>query len=102
MSEGYVTWSVCVSVCVREIWHYRHQAGMRAIPTASARQARENVCVASASELEKLPLCTKDTISSLLGEQLSVLMLFIAMGLLAMILADHIHIHFVHHFMQEN
>ena len=40
--------SVCLSVCVREIWHYRHQAGIRAIPTASARQARENVRVASA------------------------------------------------------
>ena len=39
---------VCVSVSLREIWYYRHQAGIRAIRTASARHARENVCVASA------------------------------------------------------
>ena len=44
-SEGYGTWSVCL--CLREIWHYRHQTGIRAIRTSSARQARENVCVAS-------------------------------------------------------
>ena len=39
---------VCQSVCVCEIWHYSHQAGLQAIPTASVRQVCENVCVASA------------------------------------------------------
>ena len=50
---------LCVSVCLRVIWHCRHQAGILAIRTASARQARENVCVASAKstafDLEKPP-----------------------------------------------
>ena len=35
---------VCVSVCLREIWHYRHQAGIRAIITVSGGQAREYLC----------------------------------------------------------
>ena len=52
---------VCVSVCLCEIWHYRHRVGIRAIVihTVSARQARENVFVASAKltafDLEKPP-----------------------------------------------
>ena len=60
-SEGYGSCPVCqcVPVCIREIWHNRHQAGILAIPTASARQARENVYVASAKstafDLEKPP-----------------------------------------------
>ena len=74
-SKGYGGWYVCVCVCVcvrvracvracvcvsvSKIWYYRHQTDIRAIPSVSARQARENVCVASAKsaafDLKKPP-----------------------------------------------
>ena len=49
-SEGYSTWSVCLSVCLfvcfclRLFSDYRLRGGLRAIPTASVVQGHEKQC----------------------------------------------------------
>ena len=52
-----------VSVCLREIWHYRDQAGIWVIRRASVRQAHENICVAFAKSIAfnlEMPPGSKD------------------------------------------